>query len=66
MPAKKNTSRPDPLRPAGTFTWKECTVTLLVNPKTGQAAYEIDGKRVEDPVIQDELTEHFVAINHHH
>lgn len=39
------------------------SVTILLNAKNGQAAFEIDGKRVEDPQEQDALAEYFQSVN---
>lgn len=49
--------------PSGTFTYDDQIITVLISAKTGEAAFEIDGQRVEDPEMQNKLVEHFLSIN---
>lgn len=66
MPSKNRKSplgSKDVFRPGGSFMYQGKSVTILLNAKNGQAAFEIDGKRVEDPQEQDALAEYFQSVN---
>lgn len=54
------------LRHTGSFTFHNEQVDILINPKTGEAAFEIAGKRVEDEARLEELISAFCAMNHTH
>lgn len=61
----RNSKAAGGLRQAGSFTWNNEQVTILINSKTGEAAFEIDGKRVEEQRLE-ELVDAFCAMNHTH
>ncbi|MBF0578660.1 hypothetical protein IM774_02420 [Erysipelotrichaceae bacterium RD49] len=56
----------DPLRgfhPGGSFEYEGKTVILLINGKSGQLMFEMEGKIVEDPALQNALMSAFQIRN---
>ncbi len=61
---KKNAS--DPLRgfrQQGVFIYEGQPVKLLINPKSGQLLFEMNGRIVEEPALQNTLMDAFQKAN---
>ncbi len=68
MPRNRNTkatpnSLPRGFRKTGSFRFNNQPCEILINSKSGELMFSLDGKIVEDPALQDELMQEFQKLN---
>lgn len=62
--SKKNSANPmRGFRPQGVFVFEGKPVQLLINPKSGELLFEMEGTIVEDHTLQNTLMDAFQSAN---